>query len=91
MVLRVNSQRVSVVGEVNRNGLVDIGTDTRVVEAISYAGGFTAFANKKRVRIIRKTENGEVEMRFDYDRYVAGKAPGTNVRLQPGDVIVVPD
>jgi len=32
-----------------------------------------------------------VEYRFDYGAYLAGKAPGTNLVLRPGDTIVVPD
>ena len=27
---------------------------------------------------------------FDYDAYVAGRAPGTNVVLRPGDTVLVP-
>ena len=37
------------------------------------------------------TENGDVEYHFDYDAYVQGDAPGTNVVLQAGDTVVVPD
>ena len=54
-------------------------------------GGFTAFADKDDVRILRRTENGIVEYHFDYDDYVAGRAPGTNIVLRPGDHVVVPD
>jgi polysaccharide export outer membrane protein len=99
IVNQVNSKRVSVVGEVGRSGYVSIGTNTRVVEAISSAGGFSSFANRARVKIIRQTDQGEVEYRFNYDAYVGDgwyglfgvDARGTNVKLQPGDVIVVPD
>lgn len=88
---QVNSQRVSMVGELNRPGPVGIGTDTRVVDALSSAGGFTPFANRGRVKIIRRLEGREISYVFDYDAFVGGGAPGTNVRLQPGDVVIVPD
>jgi polysaccharide export outer membrane protein len=99
IVREVNSKRVTVVGEVARPGNVNIGVNTRVVEALSSAGGFSAFANRARVKVIRRTEQGEVEYRFNYDAYVGDgwygllgvNAQGTNVRLQPGDVVVVPD
>jgi hypothetical protein len=42
------------------------------------------------VRILRQTPRGLVEYRFDYDAYLAGKAPGTNIVLRAGDTIVVP-
>jgi polysaccharide export outer membrane protein len=91
IVQQVNSKRVSVIGEVNRSGPQTLALDSRIVDALSSASGFTAFANRKRIKLIRRTSNGEEEYRFDFDAYEAGRAPGTNVRLLPGDVIVVPD
>jgi polysaccharide export outer membrane protein len=91
IVIQVNSKRVSVIGEVNRSGPQTLALDSRVVDALAQASGFTAFANRSRVKVIRRTAEGEQEMRFDFDAYEAGRAPGTNVRLLPGDVIVVPD
>jgi polysaccharide export outer membrane protein len=99
VVQQVNSKRVSMVGEVARPGYVNVGLNTRVMEAISAVGGFSAFADRTRIKIIRPTEDGEKEYRFNYDAYVGAGwygwfgqgARGTNVRLQPGDVVVVPD
>ena len=82
---------VYMLGEVGRQGPISLGSDLRVTDAISAAGGFGTFANKDQVKVIRRSENGEVEYRFDYDAYIAGKAPGTNLLLVPGDTIVVPD
>lgn len=91
IVAQVNSKRVSVVGEVNRNGPQLLAVNSRVVDAIAAAGGFTTYANRRNVKIIRQTPEGEVEYRFNYNAFEAGNAPGTNVRLQPGDIVVVPD
>lgn len=91
IVSQVNSKRVSVVGEVNRNGPQMLAVNSRVVDAIAAAGGFTTYANRRHVKIIRQTPEGEVEFRFNYNAFEAGRAPGTNVRLQPGDIVVVPD
>lgn len=90
-VAQVNSHRVSMVGEVAKPGLLEIGTDTRVVDAISSASGFTVYANRSKVKVIRRLEGREVSYVFNYDRFVRGRAPGTNVRLQPGDVVIVSD
>ena len=87
----IGSKHVFVVGEVMRSGPVPLGKDVRVLDAISTAGGFGPFADKKRVKVIRRSGSGEVEYRFNYDAYVAGKAPGTNLLLVPNDTIVVPD
>ena len=55
------------------------------------SGGFSLWAKKNRVRILRPTDTGIVEYRFNYRSFLAGKAPDTNMLLQPGDTIVVPD
>jgi polysaccharide export outer membrane protein len=91
IVTQVNSKRVSVIGEVNRNGPQMLSVNARVVDALSNAGGFTSYANRRKVKIIRLTPEGEIEYRFNYDAFEAGRAPGTNVRLEAGDVVVVPD
>jgi polysaccharide biosynthesis/export protein len=87
----IGSKRVHVVGAVGREGPVLLNVPYRVLDAIASAGGFSPFANKRNVRVIRQTSEGEVEYRFNYPRYVAGKAPGTNILLVPGDTIIVPD
>lgn len=91
IVKQVNSLRASVVGEVSRPGPVGLTTDLRVMDALAVVGGFSPFANKRKVRVIRPVGEGEVEFVFDYEAFISGKAPGRNVRLQHGDVIVVPD
>ena len=66
--------------------------DLRVLEAIATAGGFSTFADKKNIRIVRRGPGGEeVEFRFDYNAYIKGKAPGTNIVLQHGDMVIVPE
>jgi polysaccharide export outer membrane protein len=91
IVSQVNSTRVSVLGEVQRPGPQNVSIDARVMDALSGAGGFTPFANRRKVKVIRYTPEGEAEYRFNYNAFAAGRAPGTNVRLRPGDVIVVSD
>jgi polysaccharide export outer membrane protein len=90
-VIQINSKRVNVIGEVSRPGPVSLQSRLRVLDAISQSGGFNPFADKKRIKLIRNGPDGLGEYRFDYDAYVAGKAPGTNLLLEPGDTIVVPD
>ena len=92
IVTETNSRVASIMGDgVGRSGMVPLSRETRVLDAISIMGGFTPFADKDDVRILRRTEDGIVEYRFDYGDYVAGRAPGTNIVLRPGDHVVVPD
>ncbi len=92
VVLQANSKRVFVIGEVQRPGPIPLASQLYVLDAITAAGGFGPFADRNDIRIIRHGLDGqELEFAFDYGKYVAGHAPGTNIVLQPGDTIVVPE
>lgn len=92
MVIQMNSRFVSVLGGVGREGRIPLTQDLRVLEAIAASGGFTTFADKNDVRIVRREpDGGEHEYRFRYGAYIKGKAPGTNIVLANGDTIIVPD
>ena len=92
VVIQMNSRFVSVIGEVAQDTRVPLTRDLRVLEAIAQAGGFGPFADRSDVRIVRRNADGtESEFRFDYTAYIRGRAPGTNIVLQHGDTIVVPD
>ena len=71
-------------GEVNRKGPCPYLAETDLVQAISAAGGFTEFANKKNIRLIHP--NGEIEI-VNYNKAV--EDPGFNRPIYPGDKIVV--
>jgi len=92
MVQQMNSRSVSLMGAgAVRQGLVPLGRKMRVLDAIVAMGGFSIWAKKNRVTVLRETPEGRREYRFNYDAYVDGKAPGTNLLLVPGDTIIVPD
>ena len=87
----MNSQQVFLLGEVARQGPLSLTRDLRVLDALATAGGFSPFADKNDIRILRRTPQTIVEYHFDYDAYLAGDAPETNMLLQRGDTIVVPE
>jgi len=91
LVVMTQSRRVSVIGEVQRPGPIPLVTDLRVMEALSVAGGFSTFANRRAIQLIRYVGEEEVVYIFDYKAFVKGDAPGSNVLLEPGDTIVVSD
>jgi polysaccharide export outer membrane protein len=92
IVTDVNSRFVSIMGGVKQNTRVPLTRNLRVLEAIAAAGGFSTFADRSDVRIVRRGDDGtEQEYRFDYEDYIRGYAPGTNIVLQPGDTIIVPE
>jgi len=91
VVLEVGSKRVHVIGEVNRPGPILLVRDHRILDAIVAAGGFREFADKGDIQIIRRSMDGEISYRFDYNAYVRGDAPGTNLLLEPDDTVIVSD
>jgi polysaccharide export outer membrane protein len=89
-VLEVRSYRVSVLGEVQKPGVLQLKAPTTVLEAIALAGGFRDFASPSKIVIFRKNGSGQTEkLRFNYNRAV-GSAAEENLSLRSGDVVVVP-
>jgi polysaccharide export outer membrane protein len=92
IVHQINSKSVHVMGEVGRPMVVPLVIDMRALEVIAMAGGFTPYADKSDIRILRPNPDGSVvEYRFNYKAFLKGKHPESNLRMQPGDTIVVPD
>jgi polysaccharide export outer membrane protein len=91
IVTRVGSKNVYVLGEVAREGTIPLQPNMRVLDALAISGGFSAFAGKSRVKIIRGSGSPPAEFTFDYDRFVDGTDVAQNILLLPGDQIIVPE
>lgn len=93
IVTQVNSKRVYVVGEVQRPSAIPLTDDMRALDAIAAVGGFTPYADRNDIKLLRTGGDGTVtEYRFDYPGFLRGSlGPEVNIRLLPGDTIVVPD
>ncbi|HEV8584317.1 MAG TPA: polysaccharide biosynthesis/export family protein [Methylomirabilota bacterium] len=87
----VRSYRVSVLGEVQRPGVLQLKSDTTVLEALALAGGFRDFASPGKIMILRKDAHGSThKIPFNYHRAVKDTRNQDNVTLKSGDVVVVP-
>jgi polysaccharide biosynthesis/export protein len=84
------SQTVSVIGGVVKSGPVPLTRDMGVLEAVAAAGGFTAWANKNDIVVVRWVEGRRVSHEFSYRGYLSGRSDA-DIFLKPGDVIVVPE
>ncbi len=92
IVTNIGSKRIYLVGGLARQTTIPLNQDLRVLDAIVIGGGFTPFADRKNIRVLRRTPDGMVEYEFDYQAFVRGKLPlEANFLLQPGDTVVVPD
>jgi polysaccharide biosynthesis/export protein len=91
MVLQINSQKFNILGRVAKPGSYSLSNTTTVLDAIAEAGGFQDFAKQKNVYILRHNPGGdEQKIAFNYKEVIRGRNPQENIRLQPGDTIVVP-
>jgi polysaccharide biosynthesis/export protein len=90
IVTAINSQRVFVVGEVLRAGAFPLLPGMTVLQALGSAGGFTTFANVKKIHVMRMRDGKKVELPFNYREVLKGDKPEQNIDLEPGDTIVVP-
>ncbi len=91
----VNSYFIFVLGEVLKPGKYPLKSYATVLQGVSMAGGFTPFASKNRMQVIRTHENGDgrenqIRIPVPYNELVSGKGEIENFILKSGDTIVVP-
>ena len=85
-VVKVNSKRYFIQGEVLRSGTFPLLVPTSVLEALVNAGGFREFADTKHIVIMR----GDKRLKFNYKDVIKGKKMDQNIQLENGDLIIVP-
>jgi polysaccharide export outer membrane protein len=90
IVSRVNSQRIYIVGEVNRAGAFPLVPNMTVLEALSSAGGCSPFAKQTKIYILRVENGHEIRRPFNFKEVLSGQRMEQNILLRPGDTIVVP-
>jgi polysaccharide export outer membrane protein len=90
MVQQVNSQKFNILGQVVKPGSYVIANSPTVLDAIALAGGFRDFAKKKSIYVLRQGSSGESRIPFNYKDVSEGKNMSQNIKLQPGDTIIVP-
>jgi polysaccharide export outer membrane protein len=81
---------VFVMGEVAKPGMIPVPPGTTVLQFLAATGGVTNFAATKRIQVRRVDAAGiEQVYQFNYAALLSG-ARAPVIRLQDGDVIVVP-
>lgn len=90
------SQRVAVLGEVNKAGVYEVSERRTLTDMLALAGGLSKDADQV-VYVLRKspdTETGPSDsgalLKIDLEQLLAGLDPSMNVRIHSGDVISVP-
>jgi len=81
------AQQIYVLGEVRQPGPYTMEKDLTVLQALQMAGGFTDFANKNKVKIIREEEGQKKNVIVNLNKISKGEK-SEDVTLQAGDVLV---
>jgi polysaccharide export outer membrane protein len=89
IVVETTPQVVYVTGEVTKPGPVPISGQLSVLQALAMAGGFTDFANRKDIRILRNGPSGLKTLHFNYKDAIDEDNRQTPMTLLPGDTVVV--
>jgi polysaccharide biosynthesis/export protein len=71
---------------VNRPGIYPLPRQLHVLEALIAGGGFSTFAKKNKIYVLRGTER----IPFNYNEVIKGKNLKQNIYIQNGDQIYVP-
>lgn len=90
IVTQINSQRFYVLGEAARPGAYTLIPEMTILQALSNAGGFTPYANSKKIYLLREENGKQQKLLFNYKDVIGGKRTEQNIVLQNGDTIVVP-
>jgi len=89
-VTNIKSKRIFLMGEVAHQGPVDMLPNMTVLQALASGGGFSQYANLKKIYILRNEGGSQVKIPFNYKEVIRGRSPEQNIVLKPGDTIVVP-
>ena len=89
-VSQVLGNKIYVIGQVNEPGDFIVNPQVDVIQALSMAGGLTAFADTNDIKILRRTGTNQTAISFKYNDVLKGKNLEQNIVLQSGDIVVVP-
>jgi len=84
------SKRFYILGEVQRTGEYPLVKHLTVLQAFALAGGFTEWASKDEIILLRSEDGKEKIYRIDYKDITKGKDLSQNLKLQADDTIIVP-
>ena len=84
------SQKFYVLGEVARTGEYPLVKHLTVLQAFALAGGFTEWASKKEIILLRHEGGKDKIYRINYKDITKGKDFSQNFKLKADDTIIVP-
>jgi polysaccharide export outer membrane protein len=89
-VVTPGSQKFYILGEVVNTGEYDLQKDLTVLQAFAIAGGFTEWASKKEIILLRNENGEEKTFRINYKDIIKGENISQNMKIQANDTVIVP-
>lgn len=84
------SQKYYILGEVAKTGEYPLLKDLSVLQAFALAGGFTEWASKKEIILLRRVMGEQQIFRINYKDIVRGDNLKDDMRIRANDTIIVP-
>lgn len=84
------SQKFYILGEIARTGEYALVKNLTVLQAFALAGGFTEWASKKEIILLRHEGTHKKIIRINYKDIVKGKDFNQDVLIKADDTIIVP-
>ncbi len=84
--VKLGGTRVFVLGEVKKPGMYTLSRSHRLLDAVGAAGGFTQYAAKKNVFLIREGREDRVE-KLNFNNFLRKGDQSQNVELREGDCL----
>lgn len=90
-VTEIRGNKIYVLGQVDRPGEFVVNPQVDVMQALSMAGGTTAYAALDDIIVLRRdSSGGQRAIQFSYKDVASGRDLEQNILLISGDVVVVP-
>lgn len=83
------SQKYYILGEVANTGEYPLTKDLTVLQAFTLAGGFTEWASKSDIILVRREDGKQKIIKINYKKIIKGEDMDNNVLLKANDTIIV--
>jgi polysaccharide biosynthesis/export protein len=85
------SFKVYIGGQVAKPGVYTLVKEITILQLIPLAGGFTQWANQRKILLIRNEGGKETRFIINYKKIVSGEELSNNIVIKSGDTVIVPD
>jgi len=85
-----SAQQIRVVGQAVAPSALPYKQSMTVLDVMIAVGGLSEFAAGNKAKVVRKTADGEVEIRVKLNDLLNDGDTTQNIKMMPGDVLIIP-